>query len=305
MAHAHTSNKTILRWSFIIIFTYMVIEAIGGYVTNSLALLADAGHMLSDAASLAIALAAFTFGARAANAQKTYGYKRFEIVAAFVNGATLILIALYIFYEAILRFSAPPTVATTGMLIISSIGLAVNLFVAWLMMRGDVEENLNMRGAFLHVISDILGSIGAIVAALCILLFSWQWADPLASVVVAVLVLRSGVYVLRDALHVLMEGAPTSVDEAAVLAILQQPKAVEHVYDVHMWTITSGIYALSAKLVVDGRLTVKEGDALIQTLQHELQHIRISHVTIQLTHEGHDEPLYCTLQATDSHAHHH
>lgn len=300
--HVHTSNKKILRMSFFIITSYMIIEAIGGILTNSLALLADAGHMLSDAISLAIALAAFTLGARAANAHKTYGYKRLEILAAAFNGFTLIVIALYIFYEAVQRFSAPPTVAPTGMLIISTIGLLVNIFVAWLMMRGDVEENLNMRGAFLHVISDMLGSVGAIVAALCIMFFDWQWADPAASVVVAALILRSGAYVLRDAVHVLMEGTPSAVDEQNVLAILRRPEAVAHVYDLHVWTITSSIYAMSAKLVVDGTLTVYEGEALIKQLEHELSHAGISHVTLQLTTTGHSEPLYCTLK---EHAHDH
>src|SRR5699024_5309363 len=160
---------------------------------NSLALLADAGHMLSDAISLGISLIVCTLGAKVSNHSKTYGYKRFEILAAVLNVLTLIIVALFIFYEAIGRFQNPPDVASTGMLIIATIGLLVNILVAWIMMRdGDVEENLNMRGAYLHVISDMLGSIGAIVAALLIMFFGWGWADPLASVVVAALVLRSG-----------------------------------------------------------------------------------------------------------------
>src|SRR5699024_8872396 len=160
--HTHGANKKVLLISFIIITSYMIVEAIGGYLTNSLALLADAGHMLSDAISLGIALLAFTLGAKVANHSKTYGYKRFEILAAVLNGLTLIIVALFIFYEAIGRFQNPPEVASTGMLVIATIGLLVNILVAWIMMRGgDVEENLNMRGAYLHVISDMLGSIGA------------------------------------------------------------------------------------------------------------------------------------------------
>ena len=159
--HAHPNNKKVLLFSFIIITLYMIVEAVGGFVTNSLALISDAGHMLSDAVALGIALLAFTFGEKAVNTGKTYGYRRFEILAATLNGVTLIAISLYIFYEAIGRFIHPPEVATVGMLIISIVGLLVNILVAWIMMRGsDTENNLNMRGAYLHVISDMLGSIG-------------------------------------------------------------------------------------------------------------------------------------------------
>src|SRR5690625_4894768 len=216
--HSHGANKKVLKISFIIISLYMIVEAIGGFLTNSLALLADAGHMLSDAISLGIALLAFTLSDKAANYSKTYGYKRFEILAAVLNGITLIIIAGYIFYEAIGRFLNPPEVASTGMLIVAIIGLVVNILVAWIMFRGgDVDDNLNMRGAYLHVISDMLGSIGAIIAALLIIFFNWGWADPLASVIVAVLVLRSGYFVAKSGLHVLMEGTPDNVNMEKVV----------------------------------------------------------------------------------------
>ncbi len=225
--HTHGANKKVLLISFIIITLYMIVEAIGGFLTNSLALLADAGHMLSDAISLGIALLAFTLGEKAANYSKTFGYKRFEILAAVLNGLTLIIIAVFIFYEAINRFQNPPEVASSGMLIIATIGLLVNILVAWIMMRGgDVEENLNMRGAYLHVISDMLGSIGAIIAALLIIFFDWGWADPLASVIVAVLVLRSGYFVTKAGLHVLMEGTPQNVDLDEVIKTIQATKGI-------------------------------------------------------------------------------
>ena len=203
--HAHTTNnKKVLLFSFIIITVYMIVEAFGGFITNSLALISDAGHMLSDSIALGIALLAFTFGEKAVNTGKTYGYRRFEILAATLNGITLIAIG---------RFINPPEVATVGMLIISVIGLLVNILVAWIMMRGsDTENNLNMRGAYLHVISDMLGSVGAIAAALLMMFFGWGWADPLASVIVAALVLRSGFYVTKSSLHILMEGTPANVD---------------------------------------------------------------------------------------------
>lgn len=305
--HAHTSNKKILLWSFLIITIYMLIEAVGGLLTNSLALLADAGHMLSDAVSLAIALAAFKLGEKQANAQRTFGYKRFEIIAAALNGLTLIAIALYIFYEAIGRFANPPEVATTGMLIISSIGLAVNVLVAWLMMRGDVEENLNMRGAFLHVISDMLGSVGAITAALLMMFFGWGWADPLASIIVAILVLRSGYYVMKSALHVLMEGTPASINMDEIIDVMNEVAGVEDIHDLHVWSITSGIHALSGHIVVDGTLTVAQGEKIVQRVRHALEHEGISHITLQLetAEHAHKKDLYCVLTTADEHTHHH
>ncbi|MCD0584642.1 cation transporter, partial [Staphylococcus aureus] len=233
--HTHGANKKTLMISFIIITGYMIIEAIGGILTNSLALLADAGHMLSDSISLGVGLLAFILGEKAADYSKTYGYKRFEILAAVFNGVTLVLIAIYIFYEAYQRFTDPPEVASTGMLIIATIGLLVNILVAWILMRGgDTKENLNIRAAFLHVIGDLLGSVGAIIAALMILFFNWGWADPLASVIVAVLVLISGWRVTKDAVHVLMEGTPKNVEIDAVIKIIESIPGVNNMHDLHV-----------------------------------------------------------------------
>lgn len=306
--HAHGANKKVLLISFIIITAYMIVEAIGGYITNSLALLSDAGHMLSDAVSLGIALLAFTFSAKAADASKTYGYKRFEILAAVLNGVTLILIALFIFYEAIDRFANPPEVASNGMLIISSIGLAVNILVAWIMLRGsDTKENLNMRGAFLHVISDMLGSVGAIIAALLIMFFGWGWADPLASVIVAVLVLRSGYYLTKASLHILMEGTPQNVIVNDVVKTIEHTEGIIGVHDLHIWSITSGLNALSCHVVVEEQMTIAEGEKILRKIEHDLEHKNIQHVTIQLetaTHK-HDNSILCTVKADVSDVHHH
>ena len=218
-----------------------LLKQIGGIITNSLALLSDAGHMLSDSISLAIALIAFTLGEKAANSKKTFGYKRFEVLAAVLNGVTLVFIALFIFYEAIQRFIYPPQVASSGMLIIAIIGLFVNIVVAWVMLRGgDTEENLNLRAAYLHVISDMLGSVAAIIAALLIMFFNWGWADPVASVIVAILVCISGVRVTNSAIHILMEGTPSNVDLNEITKIIENVKGVKRIYDLHVWTITSG-----------------------------------------------------------------
>jgi len=299
-SHSHGANKKVLALSLGIITTYMIVEVIGGLLTRSLALLADAGHMLSDAVSLAIALLAFTFSGRAADYSKTYGYRRFEILAAVLNGVTLVLIALYIFYEAIERFQHPPDIASGGMLIIAVIGLLVNLLVAWIMMRGsDVKDNLNMRGAYLHVVSDMLGSVGAIAAALLMLFFGWSWADPLASVIVGALVLRSGYTVARSAIHVLMEGTPNNVDIQAVIQTIQHAAGITGVHDLHIWSITSGLNALSCHAIVDERMTVHESEQVLRKIEHDLAHHNIHHVTIQLetTDHRHDDSVLCCVKS--------
>ncbi|GEN84442.1 cadmium, cobalt and zinc/H(+)-K(+) antiporter [Sporosarcina luteola] len=306
--HTHGANKKVLLISFLIITSYMIVEAVGGFLTNSLALLADAGHMLSDSISLAIALIAFKLGEKVASKSKTFGYKRFEILAAVLNGVTLIVIALFIFYEAIQRFANPPEVATTGMLIVSSIGLAVNILVAWIMTRGgDVEENLNMKGAYLHVLSDMLGSVGAIAAALLIMFFGWGWADPLASVIVAILVLRSGYFVSKSGLHVLMEGVPQNVEMNDILSTIRNADGVHSVHDLHVWSITSGLNALSCHAVVDDQMTIVESEQMLRSIEHDLLHQNIHHVTIQLETSAHqhDDSILCQMKPEASEGHHH
>ncbi|WP_047986477.1 cation diffusion facilitator family transporter [Ornithinibacillus californiensis] len=305
--HTHGANKKALWISFIIITAYMIVEAIGGFLTNSLALLSDAGHMLSDSISLGIGVLAFTLGEKVANHSKTYGYKRFEILAAVFNGVTLLLIAIYIFFEAFHRFQDPPEVASTGMLVIASIGLLVNILVAWILMRGDTHDNLNMRAAFLHVIGDLLGSVGAVTAALLIIFFGWGWADPLASVIVAVLVLFSGWRVTKDAVHVLMEGTPKNVDLNDIIHTMENTDGVLSIHDLHVWSITSGQNALSCHAVVDGNLSIVDSQKILRTIEHELVHKGIGHVTIQLEHSEHphEDSLLCQHDQEISHSHDH
>lgn len=310
MGHNHTdgSNKKVLLISFIMITGYMIIEAIGGFLTNSLALLSDAGHMLSDSISLMIALIAFKLAEKKANHNKTFGYKRFEILAAVINGVALILISLYIIYEAIKRFSHPPEVATTGMLVISIIGLAVNILVAWIMLNGgDTKNNLNIKGAYLHVISDMLGSIGAILAAILIIFFGWGWADPLASVIVAVLVLRSGYNVTKDAIHVLMEGTPENIDVTDIIHTIEETEGIQNIHDLHIWSITSGLNALSCHAVVDDQLTISESERILRKIEHVLEHKGITHVTVQMetAAHNHDNTILCQAKSEQTDGHHH
>lgn len=304
--HTHGANKKALWISFVITTAFMIVEAIGGFVTNSLALLSDAGHMLSDSVSLGVGVLAFIMGEKVASHSKTYGYKRFEILAALFNGVTLTIISIYILYEAFKRFANPPEVASTGMLTIAIIGLVVNLTVAWILMRGDTKENLNLRAAFLHVLGDLLGSVGAIIAALLILLFNWGWADPLASVIVAILVLISGWRVAKDAIHVLMEGTPKNVDLDDIIQTMENIQGIVSIHDLHVWSITSGQNALSCHAVVDGDLSVHASQEILQTTEAELKSKGVGHVTIQMENKEHphEDSLMCQHKdSSGSHSH--
>ncbi|WRP07950.1 cation diffusion facilitator family transporter [Rossellomorea aquimaris] len=278
-SHGHNQNKKALLISFLFIFTFMIVEVIGGIITNSLALLSDAGHMLSDAAALGLSLAAFYIGEKASDKGKTYGYKRFEILAAFINGITLILVSLYIFWEAYHRFIVTPMVSP-GMMVIAIIGLAVNIIVAWILMRGDTEHNLNVRSAFLHVLGDMLGSVGAIAAGLLIYFFNWNLADPIASVMVAILIVISGWRVTKDSIHILMEGSPKGIDTEEVKNSLASIPGVIEVHDLHVWCITSGFTALSCHVVVGNE--VNRDTILLRLSAYLEEEFGIHHSTIQV-----------------------
>lgn len=288
-SHSNTSNKKALFWSFLLIASFMIVEVIGGFLTNSLALLSDAGHMLSDAAALGLSLFAMKLGERKATQSKTFGYKRFEIIAAALNGLTLILISIYIFYEAYHRFINPPEVQSMGMLTISVIGLIVNIIAAWILMRGDKDENLNVRSAFLHVLGDMLGSVGAITAALLIYFFGWGLADPIASIAVAILIIISGWRVTKESFHVLMEGTPAQIKVNEVKDALMKIPNVTDVHDIHVWSITSGVSMLSGHIAV-------AGEGLHDRVLHQAQELLhddfgIEHSTLQV--EGEENGCPC------------
>lgn len=282
--HHGSANKNALKWSFILITIFMVVEVVGGFITNSLALLSDAGHMLSDSAALGLSFLALTYGSKKASESKTYGYKRFEILAAFINGIALLAISIYIFWEAYHRILKPVAVASSGMLIISVIGLVVNIVAAFLLMRGDKDHNLNVRSAFLHVLGDMLGSVGAIVAALLIMFFGWGWADPVASVIVAILVLVSGWRVTKDSIHILMEGTPNGIEIDQVKQSLLSIPEVKEVNDLHIWSITSDFPAFSCHLVTEKDIDHSELLEKASRLLHDEFHIE--HTTIQIDAGG-------------------
>lgn len=305
-AHSHTSNKIVLRNSFLMISAFMLIEVAGGLATNSLALLSDAGHMLSDAAALGLSLFAFKFGERKGNLQKTFGYRRIEILATTINAVTLIVIAVLIVIEAARRFQNPPKVATAGMLAISTLGLAVNIVVALYMLRGsDVRENVNMRGAYAHVLGDALGSVGAITAALLMMCFGWGWADAAASVLVAVLIVKSGWGVLKDSLNILMEGSPKGVCLDGLVAQIRGVDGVLSVHNLHVWSITSGANALTAHIVVSGELSVRESERILREISHEMEHLGITHTTLQCESSENecDGELICEVRSSGDGGH--
>lgn len=284
-AHGHhhhgPNNKAGLLIALIITSTIMILEFVGGLVTNSLALLSDSGHMLSDAGALALSLVAMWFAARPASPNKTYGFYRFEILAALLNGVTLFVIAGFIVAEAIERFQDPPTVASGSMMIIASIGLLANLASAWTLMRkGDVHGNLNVRSAYLHVLGDALGSVGAIIAGLLMMLFNWYIADPIISVVVALLILKSAWGIIKSTVHILMEGTPITIDADRVKEVLLGISGVKDVHDLHIWTITSGLDSLSCHVLIED--TVSSQAVLQEAVRRIEQEFQIQHTTIQV-----------------------
>lgn len=280
-------NAVALRWAFGITTVILVAEAVGGWLTNSLALLSDAGHMLSDAASLGLSLLAIHFAKKPASLSKSYGYRRLEILAALANGVALFVIAVAISWEAAHRLFDPPPVASLPMMGIAGIGLAANLASAWVLLhQGDVKDNLNLRSAYLHVLGDALGSVGALLAGALMYFYGWYVADPIVSVAVALLILRGAWGVVSQSLHILMEGTPTGSNIEAMIASLETIPGVCNVHDVHVWTVTSGYDVFSCHLVVSkGTNITKVVAAGAELLERQFG---IRHTTIQVLEDDAD-----------------
>ena len=275
-----------LKLALAISSIYFFAELIGGFLTNSLALLSDAGHMLSDIAALALSLFAFRIARRPATVISTYGYHRAEILAALFNGLTLWLIVGAIFTAAYNRFLDPPAVKSYGMMIVASLGLLVNI-VAGAVLYGSHHHNLNLRGAFLHVVSDALGSVGAIAAGLVMLLTGWYVADPVISVLIGLLILHSSWSLVKESLSVLMQAVPKGIRLEDVQQALEGVEGVSKVHDLHVWAVTSDIYTLSAHAVVEnGGDFHRVLNGIEDTLK---ERFNIEHTTIQLETESREE----------------
>ncbi len=287
-AHGHEharlrADRRALSVALVLIASFLVVEVVVGLLADSLAVLADAGHMLSDAGSLALALFAAWLAGRPATPQRSFGYRRAEILAALANGAALVVVAIWIFVAAARRFSDPPDVAGGWVLVVGVIGLAVNLLAAGVLHRWG-SSSLNVRGALLHVLADLLGSVGVIVAGLVVLTTGWELADPLVAMLIGVLILASSWRLLSESVGILLEAAPAGiVAEDVGRTIAGVPQVVE-VHDLHVWTITSGFPALSAHVLVDPGADCHAIRRRIEGLLRE--RFALEHTTLQVDHAG-------------------
>ena len=277
--HDHAAHASVrrLRIALALTATFLVVEVIGGFLSNSLALLADAGHMMTDVAALALSLFVAWFSRQPSTPQKSYGYLRWEILAAFLNGSALLLISAGIIIESIMRIRAPEPVGGL-MLWIAVAGLITNVIAARILHAGS-QENLNVRGAYLHVLGDLLGSVGVVVAAVVIRYTGWLLADPIASFVTTALIMRGAWTLVRESVDILLESVPKHIDPGAVRTQLEAIPGIESVHDLHIWSVNPRIIAMSAHAIVR--------DA--STQQHILEHVHdamrlfgIGHVTVQI-----------------------
>jgi cobalt-zinc-cadmium efflux system protein len=308
MGHDHSHAPTEIRhekplwWALGLTAAFLLVEIVGAFLTNSLALLSDAAHMATDTLALMIALIAVRLSRRPPDAKRTYGYARLEALGALFNGGMLFVVAAYILWEAVQRFRQPQEVATIGMLGIAAFGLLVNLISMRLLKAGS-GESLNMKGAYLEVWSDMLGSVAVIVGALAIRLTGWRMIDPVLAVLIGLWVLPRTWVLLREAVNVLLEGVPKGMDMAAVRGYLRGVPGVENVHDLHVWALASSTPALTAHVVVAADV---DADALRATLCDGLHaRFEIDHITLQME-AGHCGAAPCgtpASAATDGHGH--
>ena len=287
--HSHgLRGGKVLLIALAITLGYAIVEAVGGALLGSLALMSDAGHMLSDALALGLAAFAAWLGARPAGKRHSYGFARAEVVAAFVNGLALLLVVVFIVVEAVGRLLDPQPVAGLGVMLVAFVGLLLNLIVAFLL--GRDAHDLNTRAAMLHVVGDIIGSVAAITAGAVIYFTGWQPVDPLLSLVIALLILASTIRLLRDTLHVLMEGVPSGMRLDEISIALKGLEGVRAVHDLHVWTISSGQAALSAHVELDD---LARWPALLESARRMLQsRFEVNHVTLQPELTGGINPGY-------------
>ena len=289
--HRHRSESW-RRLSLVLVLTafYMFAELAGAWWTGSLALLADAGHMFTDVAALILALTAVWFGSRPATSRKTFGYYRLEIIAALVNGVALVVISIFIFYGAYERWFSPPVIKSGPMIVVAIGGLFINLICAWIL-HSHEEVDLNMRGAWMHVMGDALGSVAAILAGVCISLFGWYAADAVFSVLISLLIIWGSIRLIRESTNVLLEGTPAHINLAAVENAILDTNGVADVHDLHVWTITSGREALSAHVIHADSISQPD---LLRELRMKLHdRFGVDHLTIQMeTPDFEDETFH-------------
>lgn len=280
-SHGRAASRRNLTIALGLTVGYMVVELVGGFLANSLSLLADAGHMITDAGAIGLALLAMWIAGRPASIERTFGLHRTEVFAALANALALWLIAGLIFFESYRRFLDVPAVDGRLMLVVGGVGLLVNLAAA-AVLRPSAKESLNVEGAFLHVVSDVLGSIAVIGAGLLILTTGWVLADPIFGAVIGLLIVISSARLLWKVLHVLMEGTPAHLDLHGLCQRLERLDGITGVHDIHAWSITTGYDALSAHVTADAAALNNPGQVLERLRNIASQEFGISHVTIQL-----------------------
>lgn len=282
------ADRRALKIAAVLTAGFMLVEVAGGLITGSLALLADAGHMLSDSFSLVLALFAVSLAARPATSRRTFGFKRAEILAALVNGLLLALVSIWVVVEAIRRLGDPVDVLAGGMLTVAIIGLGVNVLAAWVLYSSS-GESLNVKAALRHVLADLAGSVGVIIAAVVIMLTGWEAADPIISILISLLIVASAWSILRDSVDVLLEAVPRGLDAEKIGMAMASVPEVEQVHDLHVWEITSGFPSLSAHVLVGKDSDCHAARAEIEAVLHD--EFEIDHVTLQVEHSGADELL--------------
>ena len=282
--HAHISehqSKTRLLITTFIVAAIMVAEVVGGILSNSLALLGDAGHMLVDILALGLSLFAINLAARPATPGRTFGYHRVEIMAALANGVLLVMVSVYIFFEAYQRFRNPPVVDVPLMLIIAVIGLIANI-IGIFMLRDASHGNLNIKAAFWHILGDSISSVGVVAGGVIIYFTSWEVVDPIIAVLIGCIILWGAVRLVRESTDILMESVPKQMPVEKVVELMKSVPGVDEVHDIHIWTITSGIYALSAHIMIEDQSVSSSGE-IMQALNAELsRQFNITHTTLQM-----------------------
>ncbi|QHT63703.1 cation transporter [Paenibacillus lycopersici] len=292
-----------MKLAFFLSFIILVVEVAGGLISHSLALLSDAGHVLTDIAAIGLSWYAMKQSLKAPSEAFTFGYHRSGILAAFVNALSLILIAVLILWEAVKRFQAPEEVESTWMFISAGVGLAMNLYLGLGLSK---EENINVRSAVLHMMGDAAASAGVIAGGLIIRFTGWYAVDPILSVLIAVLIAFGAVGIVRQTVHILMEGMPKGVSLQKVVGTIESVPGVHGVHDLHVWSITSGKNALSCHVTLDGRITIEESQAILREIEHRLLHLNIGHCTVQMedNHHPHGNAVLCDGE-DPGHAHPH
>lgn len=278
------NNQKALGIASVITAVIMFLEFWGGLVTNSLALLSDSGHMLSDVSSLVFSLFAIWIGAKPPTDKKTFGFQRLEILAALFNGITLFVIAGFIILEAYKRVLMPQNVNSEYMMVIATIGMVANILSAWVLLKqGDITDNINMRSAYLHIVGDALGSVGAILAGGLMYYWNWYIADPIISIIVALIILKGAWGVIKQALHILMEGTPATINVSGVKTKLTCIEGVLDVHELRIWSLTSGVNSLSCHLLIgdkgDGHKILQQAVSLVK------ESYPIKYTTIQVEKE--------------------